>query len=91
MNDSKVPRRGGDSGLTTGVNVVHAREFRRGSYCNTEVDATNLANGSEEFPFLVLSCVMRGTRAQKFVAGAVPASAAVVHRRIPLLEPDETR
>src|SRR3989441_7883357 len=32
---------------------------------------------------------MRGTRAQKFVAGAVPASAAVVHRRIPLLEPDE--
>src|SRR5437016_4190215 len=48
-----------------------------------------LANGPEEFPVLLLSCVMRGTRTQKFVAGAVPASAAVVHRRIPLLEPDE--
>src|SRR5256886_17316683 len=88
VNDSKVPRRGGDSGLTTGVNVVHARKFRRGSYCYTEVDATKLANGPEEFPVLVLSCVMRGTRTQTFVAGAVPASAAVVHRRIPLLEPD---
>src|SRR2546426_11373197 len=87
--DSKVPRRGGDSGLATAVNVVHARKFRRGAYCYTEVDATKLANGSDEFPVLVLSCVMRGTRTQKFVAGAVPAGAAVVHRRIPLLEPDE--
>src|SRR5881296_1762091 len=89
VNDSKVPRRGGDSGLTTGVNVVHARKFRRGAYCNPEVDATKLANRSEEFPILGLPGVVCGTRAQKFVAGAVPASAAVVHRRIPLLEPDE--
>src|SRR5436305_12937901 len=28
-------------------------------------------------------------RAQKFVAGAISAGAAVVHRRIPLLESDE--
>src|SRR5207249_3427024 len=53
------------------------------------VDAPELADRSEEFPILRLRRVMGGSRAQKFVAGAVPARAAVVHGRIPLLESDE--
>src|SRR6266704_1352662 len=89
VNDSEVPCGSGDSSLTTGVDVVHAREFRGGSYGNPEVNATKLANGSEEFTIRGLRRVMPGTRTQKFIAGAVSASAAVVHRRIPLLEPDE--
>src|SRR5213595_332826 len=89
MNDSEVPRGGSDSGLTTGVHVVHAREFRGGAHRNAEVDAPKLADRSEEFPILRLLRVMGGSRAQKFVAGAVAARAAVVHRRIPLLESDE--
>src|SRR5947208_11546451 len=89
MNDSEVPRGGGDSGLTTGVHVVHAREFRGGSYRNAEVDAPELADRSEEFPILRFLRVMGGSRAQKFVTGAVAARAAVVHGRIPLLESDE--
>src|SRR2546428_6325186 len=86
VNDSEVPRGSGDSSLTTGVDVVHAREFRGGSYGNPEVDAAKLANGSEEFPILGLRRVMGGTRTQKFIAGAVSASAAVLHRRIPPLQ-----
>src|SRR6184192_3432719 len=89
MNDSEVPRGGSDPGLTTGVHVVHAREFRGGAHRNAEVDAPELADRSEEFPILRLLRVMGGSRAQKFVAGAVAARAAVVHRRIPLLESDE--
>src|SRR5436309_3863458 len=89
MNDSEVPRGGSDPGLTTGVHVVHAREFRGGSHRDAEVDAPELADRSEELPILRLLRVMGGSRAQKFVAGAVAARAAVVHRRIPLLESDE--
>src|SRR5207253_2655216 len=89
MNDSEVPRGGSDSGLTTGVHVVHAREFRGGSHRNPEVDAPELTDRSEELPIPRLLRVMGGSRAQKFVAGTVSARAAIVHRRIPFLESDE--
>src|SRR5213079_3600373 len=49
----------------------------------------DLANRSEELPIPRLLGVMDRRRAQKFVAGAISAGAAVVHRRIPLLESDE--
>src|SRR5437773_11076994 len=88
MNDSEVPRGGSDSGLTTGVHVVHAREFRGGSHRDAEVDAPELADRSEELPILRLLRVMGVSRAQKFVAGDVAARAAVVHRRIALVESD---
>src|SRR5207247_10689742 len=42
VNDSKVPRRGGDSGLTTGVNVVHAPQLRLASDRNTRAAANRL-------------------------------------------------
>src|SRR2546426_1861345 len=89
VNDPEVPRGGGDSGLTTGVHVVHAREFRRGSHCNPEVDAPELADRSEELPILRLLRVMRRSRAEEFVACAVSARATVIHWGIPLLESDE--
>src|SRR5438309_3644911 len=89
VNDSEVPRGRGDSGLTTGVHVVHARELRGGSYSDAEVDAPDLANRSEELPIPRLLGVMDRRRAQKFVTGAISAGAAIVHRRIPLLESDE--
>src|SRR5256886_11664883 len=79
VNDSEVPRGRGDSGLTTGVDVVQARELRGGSYSDAEVDAPDLANRSEELPIPRLLGVMDRRRAQKFVAGAIPARAAVVH------------
>src|SRR5207247_9190092 len=47
VNDSEMPSGRGDSGLTTSVHVVHAREFRGGSHCNPEVDAAELADWAE--------------------------------------------
>src|SRR5712692_40217 len=85
----RCPRSGGDSSLAPGIDVVHAGEFRGGSHRNAEVDAPQLANGSREFPIPRLLRVMRRRRAQKFVARAVAAGAAVVHGRIPFLESDE--
>src|SRR5438132_12321278 len=89
VNDSEVPCGRGDSGLTTGVDVVQARELRGGSYSDAEVDAPDLANRTEELPIPRFLGMMDRRRAQKFVAGAIPARAAVVHGRIPLLESDE--
>src|SRR2546427_7891010 len=76
-----MPSGRSDSGLTTSVHVVHAREFRGGSHRNPKVDAAELADWAEELPILSFLRVMRRSRAQKFVAGAVSARAAVVHRR----------
>src|SRR2546422_7685767 len=51
VNDSEVPRGRGDSGLTTGVDVVHARELRGGSYSDAEVFFQYLANRPEQLSF----------------------------------------
>src|SRR5947209_8968248 len=59
VNDSEVPRGRGDSGLATGVHIVHAREFRGGSHRDPEVDAPELADRSEELPIPRLLRVMR--------------------------------
>src|SRR5438876_7838981 len=88
VNDSEMPSGRGDSGLTTSVHVV-PREFRGGSHRNPKVEAAELADWAEELPIPSFLRVMRRSRAQKFVAGAVSARAAVVHWRVPLLESDE--
>src|SRR5256885_14601674 len=62
VNDSEVPRGRGDSGLTTGVHVVHARELRGGSHSDAEIDAPELADRSQELPILRLLHVMRRSR-----------------------------
>src|SRR5438128_11416487 len=54
VNDSEVPCGSGDSSLTTGVDVVHAREFRGGSSGSPAVNATKLENAAEECPTAVL-------------------------------------
>src|SRR2546427_11755718 len=85
-----MPSGRSDSGLTTSVHVVHAREFRGGSHRNPKVDAAELADWAEELPILSFLRVMRRSRAQKFVAGAVSARAAVVHwRGAPLSSPEK--
>src|SRR5438034_11230596 len=71
VNDSEVPRGRGDSGLTTGVHVVHARELRGGSHSDALVHVPDLANRSEELSILRLLGVMDRRCAQTVVAGAI--------------------
>src|SRR5437867_13231966 len=60
VNDSEVPCGSGDSSLTTGVDVVHARDFRGGSYGTPEVNGPKLAHRSDEFPIRALRRALPG-------------------------------